>query len=116
MLRTPGQDREGVQVGTQVLVALIDADKALNAAAVDHDFIVDSLFDLAGGDCHVLQLAENIRKLHPDKFHVVFLDHADDVFLRVLAHNADLLSIDYRNKKRARRIVQHDTLALMGVS
>ena len=87
MLRTPGQDREGVQVGMQILIALIDADKALNAAAVDHDLIIDGLFDLAGSDRHVLQLAEDIGELHADKFHVAFPYQADNVFLRVLAHN-----------------------------
>ena len=116
VLGPPGQDRKGVQVGMQVLVALVDPDKALDAAAVDHDLVIDRFLDLAGGDRHVFQLAEDIGKLHPDEFHIVFPYQADNVFLRVLAHDPDLPNSKSDKRKRARCIVLHDTLALMGVS
>jgi hypothetical protein len=92
VLGPPGQDREGIQIRPQILIALIDADEALNAASVDHDFVVYGLLNLAGRDGHILQLTENIGELHPDKFHIPFPDHADDVFLRIPAHDSDLQS------------------------
>ena len=86
VLGPPGQDGEGAEIRPQILVAFVDAHKTLDAAAVDHDLVVHGLFDLAGGDGHVFQLAENIGELHPDEFHIIFPHHADDVFLAVLAH------------------------------
>lgn len=46
VLGAPGQHGERVQIRPQVLVGLLDADKALNRAAVYHDLIVDGLFNL----------------------------------------------------------------------
>jgi hypothetical protein len=50
--------------------------KALYGAAVDHDLVIYSLFKLGAGDGHVLQLPEDIRELHADKFHILFLGDA----------------------------------------
>ena len=86
VLRSPGKDGEGIQVGAQVLVALLDAGEALDGAAVDHHLSVHGLLDLADGDRHVFELAEDVGKLHADELHVALARHADDVFLAVLAH------------------------------
>ena len=83
----PGEDGEAVEVGVQVLVRLIHPGKALDGGAVEHDLVIDRLFDLVGRDGHVFQLAENIHKLHADKFDLFLLHDADDVFLGI-AHNA----------------------------
>ena len=86
VLRPPGEDGEGIQIGAQVLVALLNAGKVLDGTAVDHHLSVHGLLDLADGDRHVLQLAEDVGKLHADELHVALARHADDVFLAVLAH------------------------------
>ena len=90
VLRPPRQYRERIQIGAQILIGFVDADKALDGAAVDHDLVVHRLFDLRSGDGHVLQLAEDVRKLHTDELHVLILHHANDVFLAVLAHETAL--------------------------
>ena len=90
MLRSPGKDGEGIQVGAQVLVALLNAREALDGTAVDHHLSVHGLLDLADGDRHVFELAEDVGKLHADELHVALARHADDVFLAVLAHGCDL--------------------------
>ena len=86
VLGPPGQYGKCVQIRPQVLVGLLDADKALNGAAVHHDLIVDGLFDLGGGDGHVFHLPENIGELHADELNI-FLHHPpDNVFLSEFAH------------------------------
>ena len=79
----PGEDGEGVQVGVEVLVRLVNADKALDGGAVEHDLVVHRLFDLRGGDGHIFQLAEDVRELEADKLNILLLHHADDVFFGV---------------------------------
>ena len=80
-LRPPGQNRIAVQIGAQVLVGFVDAHKALDGAAVDHDLVVHGLFNLGRGDGHVLQLTEDVRKLHADELHISLPHQADDLFL-----------------------------------
>ena len=86
VLGPPGENGEGVQVGVEVLVGLLNADKALDGAAVHHNFIVQRPLDLGGGDGHVFELAENVGELHPDELDVFVLDQAEDVLLGVSAH------------------------------
>ena len=89
-LRQPGQDCEGIQIGIQVLVALLNAGEAFDGTAVDHDLVVHGLFDLADGDRDILQLSEDVGELHADVLHIALLDHADDVFPAVLTHDCNL--------------------------
>ena len=86
MLRTPWQDREGVQIRPQVLVRLVDTYKAFDRTAVDHDIVIDSFFDLAGGDGNIFKLTKDIRELQANELYVIFLDEANNVFLCVLTH------------------------------
>ena len=87
VLRPPGQNGEGIQIRIQVLVALLNAGEAFDGAAVDHDLVVYGLLNLACSDCHILELTEDIGKLHADKFHIAILDHFDDVFSGILTHD-----------------------------
>ena len=89
-MRLPRQHGERVQIGTQILVGLMDAREALDGAAVDRTFVVHGLFDLRPRDRDVLELPENVGKLQTDKFDVLFVDDADDVVLRVMLHDAPL--------------------------
>ena len=86
LLRAPWQNGKSIQIRPQILIAFIDAHKACDTASIDHDLVIHSLFNLARSNGYVLQLTENIGKLHPDKFHIIFPHHADDIFLAVLAH------------------------------
>ena len=86
VLRAPGQHREGVQVRPEVLVGFLNADKALNGAAVHHDLVVHGPLNLGGGDRYVFQLTENIGELHTDELNVLFFHQPDDIFLGVFAH------------------------------
>ena len=81
VLGPPGEHSEGVQVGVEILVGLIDAHEALDGGAVQHDLVVDRLLDLRGRDGHVLELTENVGELHTDKLDVLFFYDADDIFL-----------------------------------
>ena len=75
----PGQKLEGLRVGPEILVALMDADKALDGRAVKGDLVVHGLLDLRGGDGHVLQLPEDVRDLQADEAHILLPHHADDL-------------------------------------
>ena len=77
--RPPGKDAEGLQIRIKILVGLIDTDKALDGGAVKHTLIVYRLLNLGGGNGHVFQLAENIRKLEANKFDILLPDHTDDI-------------------------------------
>ncbi|MPM67404.1 hypothetical protein SDC9_114326 [bioreactor metagenome] len=88
----PGQHREGVQIRPQVLVGFLNADEALNGAAVQHDLIVQRPFDLRGGDGHVFHLTEDVCELHPNELDILVAYHAEDVFLAVPAH----LTVSFR--------------------
>ena len=79
----PGEDGEGVQVGVQVLIRLVDADKTLDGGAVEHDLVIHRLLNLRCGDGHVLELTENVGELKADELHILFFYHTDDVFLAV---------------------------------
>ena len=83
MLGTPGEDGKAVQIGVQILVRLVDAHKALDGGAVQSDLVVQSLLNLGSGDGHILQLTENVGKLHANEVNILFLDNANDVFLGV---------------------------------
>ena len=83
VLAVPGKDDKGIQIGIQVLVGLINADKALDGGAVKHDLIVDRLFDLRGGNGHIFQLAENIGKLQANELHIFFPDNTNNIFFGV---------------------------------
>ena len=105
----PGEHAEGPQVGVEILIGLVDTDKAVNGGAVEHALVVDGLLNLGGGDGHVFQLAENVRELEADKLDVLLPDNANDVFLRVkVGHGARPLSSSknhvsvFRRKKALR--------------
>ena len=85
-LGLPGQHHEGVRVGIEVLVALVDAGEALDGAAVYHDLVIQGLFQLPAADGNVLQLAENVGELHADELNVLFSDDADDILAGVPGH------------------------------
>ena len=91
----------------KILIRFLNADKAFNGAAVDHDLVVHSLFDLRSRDRHVLQLTEDVRKLHTDELHAFFSNHADDVFLAVPAHEMTLLKIKNRAKRAEFKALSH---------
>ena len=86
----PGENGKAVQVGIEALVRLVDPGEALDGGTVKHDLVVDSLLHLGGGDGHILQLAEDIHKLHADKFDLLLLHHPDDIFLGI-THGGSLL-------------------------
>jgi len=65
----------------------VDAGEALDGAAVNHYLIIESLFELAGSDGHVLELAEDVGELHADELHVLVGYEAHDVLLGVLTHS-----------------------------
>ncbi|MPM77500.1 hypothetical protein SDC9_124506 [bioreactor metagenome] len=90
----PGQHREGVQIRAETLVGFLNADKALDGAAVQHNLIVQRPLKLGDGDGHVLHLAENIRKLHADELNVLLLYHSENIFLAESAHKNSLLSTE----------------------
>ena len=79
----PRKDPEALQVRVEILVGLVDPDKALNGGTVKHDLVVHGLLDLGGGDGHVLQLAKDICELKTDELHILLLHNANDVFLGV---------------------------------
>ena len=79
----PGEDGKAVQIGVEVLIGLIDAGVALDGGAVKGDLVVHRLFNLGGGDGHILQLSEDVHKLHPNEFDVLLLHDADNVFLSI---------------------------------
>ena len=87
----PGQELEGLRVRPEILVALVNADKALDGRTVEGDLVVHGLLDLRSGDGHVLQLPENIRDLQADEPDVLLPHHADDlVFIHAPASSADI--------------------------
>ena len=108
LLGPPGQYGESIQIRTQVLVGFLDAHKALDGAAVDHDLIIDRLLDLRSRNGHVLQLTKNIGKLHTDKLHIVLMHHPNDVILAVPAHDETLL----KNKQSKACRTQHPCSAM----
>ena len=73
------QDREAVQVWIQALIRLVNTGKALDGGTVKHDLVVHRLLNLRRGNRHIFHLAENIGKLHPNKFNFFPLDDADNV-------------------------------------
>ena len=83
VLGLPGEDHEAVQIGIEVLVGLVDADKSLDGGAVQHDLVVHRPLHLGGGDGHVFQLTENVGELHPDELDVLLPHDADDVLFRI---------------------------------
>ena len=64
----------------------MDAREALDGAAVDHDLVVQDLFDLRARDRHVLELSENVGKLQADEFDIFFFGNANDVFSCIVFH------------------------------
>ena len=87
----PGHNRKGVEIRAKILVGLINAHKALDGTAVDHDLIIDHLFNLRSRHRHVFQHTENVGKLQPDELYVLLFNQTDDVFLGVFRHNKFLL-------------------------
>ena len=85
VLGPPGEDDKAVQVGPEILVRLVDADKPLDGGAVDHDLVVHGLLDLGGGDGHVFQLAKDVGELHSDEFYILLFHHSNDI-LSAVAH------------------------------
>ena len=74
-----------------ILAALAGVGLAADAV---HDLAVQRLFNLRGGNGHVLHLSEDIRKLHPDELDVLLTDNADDFLPGIFAqHSVELLSV-----------------------
>ena len=80
-LGAPRIDAEGVQIGHQILIGLIDAGKALDRRAVNGDLAVQCAVQLGNGNGDILHLTQHIDELHPDEFDVLFLNNADNIFL-----------------------------------
>ena len=89
----PGEDTEALEIRIEILVGLVDAHKALDGGTVEHALVVDGLLDLGGGNGHILQHAEDVGKLEPDKLNVLLLDDADDVLFVVDHHGLIPLSL-----------------------
>ena len=89
LLGPPGQYGESIQIRTQVLVGFLDAHKALDGAAVDHDLIIDRLLDLRSRNGHVLQLTKNIGKLQLYQINIFIKKRFGSV--RILSHRHFLL-------------------------
>ena len=72
----PREDREGVEVGPQVHVRLLDADEALDRRAVEHDLAVQRVLELAVGDLDVLDRPEDVGELQAEELHLLALRRA----------------------------------------
>ena len=83
MAGPPGENHEGIEIGVEILVGLVDPHEALNGGAVEHDLVVDRLLNLGGGDGNVFQLTEDVGELEADKLNILLMDDADDIFLGV---------------------------------
>lgn len=66
MLRLRGQNGEEIQTGIQILVTFLTAGKVFKGASVDHNLVVHNLFNLAGDNRDILELAENIGERHAE--------------------------------------------------
>ncbi len=67
VLHAVRQDDEGVVVGLEEHVRLLNAGEALNGGAVKHDLPVQGLLKLGLGYLHVLDHAQDVRDLKPQK-------------------------------------------------
>ena len=97
LLRTPGKNLKGVQIRVKIHIGLIDADKAFNGRSVEYTPVFQRLRQLSGGNRHIFQHPENVRKLETDKLHILLLHHPDNVILAVFAHFLTPLSSDLRS-------------------
>jgi hypothetical protein len=72
-LQRLGKDNEGVVVGFEEHVRLLNPGEALNGGAVKHDLPVQGLLKLGLGDLHVLDHAQDVRDLQPQKLDLLLL-------------------------------------------
>ena len=77
----PGKDQEGAQVGLEVHVRFLDPDESLDRGAVEHDFAVERVFELAIGDFDVLDRAEDVGELQAHELHLFALGPLEDAGL-----------------------------------
>src|SRR5690606_6794013 len=82
---------EGVVVGPQVHVRLLDAGEALDGGAVEHDVAVQGLFQLPDGNLYVLEDSQNVGELQADELDAVLFCQLEDVLLAQGCHVSALL-------------------------
>jgi hypothetical protein len=63
----PRENRERIEVRTQVHVRLFDPNEALDRRPVEHDFAVQRIVELAVGDLDVLDRPEDVCELQPQE-------------------------------------------------
>ena len=75
----PRKHPEGREIGPQVHVRLFDANESLDRGAVEHDFSVERLLELAVGDLDVLDRAEDVGELQAHELDLFALDALEDL-------------------------------------
>ena len=93
LLGTPRKDRHGIQIRIQIHIRLHPAGKSLNGRTVKHTLVIQCPFKLARRHRHIFQIAEYIRKLQPDKFHILFCHKIHDILFCQILHPLLLFSI-----------------------
>ena len=83
LLGSPWEHGKGAVIRIEIHIALLHPHKTLCGRTVKHEFVVQRLFQMAGSDCHIFHISKKIRKLQTDKFHVFFLYHLQNIFLRI---------------------------------
>ncbi|MEI2827524.1 MAG: hypothetical protein V9F04_14890 [Dermatophilaceae bacterium] len=77
----PRQDREGVRIGAEVHVRLLDPLVAADRRAVEHELVVQRLLELLDRDRDVLHVPVELGELEPHEAHVVLAALLDQVAL-----------------------------------
>jgi hypothetical protein len=75
----PREDLEGVEVGHQEHVRLLDAGESLDRRAVEHDLAVEGLRELTFGDLDVFDDAVDVGELEPQEMDLFLLGEGEDV-------------------------------------
>ena len=70
----------------QIHIRLLDSHKSVNGRPVEHTPVLQGLVQLVGRDGNVLQMAEHIRELQADEFHILFLYQPHNVLPCVIFH------------------------------
>ena len=91
LLWSPWENSKRVQIRIQDHVSLLDPGKAFNGRTVEHAAVIQSLSELADCDRHILHLSEHIRKLQPDKFHILILYQLHNIFLCIMLMHGSFL-------------------------
>ena len=89
----PRQHVEGVPVGHRHDVRLLDLGVAADGGAVEGGAALDHAVELAVGDLHHLQVAEDVREPQLDVLHVLVCDRLADRGLSISAHRHPLGSV-----------------------